>query len=111
MFAYDMETGTEVPRQKSPLEEGVWLMSSGATEVKPPTFDPKTHTISFNGSKWVKEKIPEPEPEPEPYVETYADKRLFAYGPPQFQIEFITEKGLDAWKTKVSEIKLKHPKE
>ena len=32
------------------------------------------------------------------------------YGSVESQIEFITENGLDAWKTKVDEIKAKYPK-
>jgi hypothetical protein len=32
------------------------------------------------------------------------------YGSVESQIEFITENGLDAWKTKVDEIKTKYPK-
>ena len=33
------------------------------------------------------------------------------YGTVEKQIEFITEKGLEAWQTKVQEIKTKYPKE
>ena len=33
------------------------------------------------------------------------------YGTPQQMIEYITENGLDAWQTKVQEIKTKYPKE
>jgi len=33
------------------------------------------------------------------------------YGTPQEMIEFITEKGLEAWKTNVQSIKTKYPKE
>ena len=33
------------------------------------------------------------------------------YGTPQEMIEYITENGLDAWQTKVQEIKTKYPKE
>ena len=33
------------------------------------------------------------------------------YGSTASQIEFITEKGLEAWKTNVQSIKLKYPKE
>ena len=36
--------------------------------------------------------------------------RKSEYGSVESQIEFITENGLDAWKTKVDEIKLKYPK-
>jgi len=40
----------------------------------------------------------------------WKEARMNAYGPPHEQIEFITENGLDAWKTKVAEIKALHPK-
>ena len=36
--------------------------------------------------------------------------RKSEYGSVDSQIEFITENGLDAWKTKVDEIKTKYPK-
>jgi len=36
--------------------------------------------------------------------------RLTAYGSHAEQIEYITENGLDAWQTKVSEIKTANPK-
>ena len=41
---------------------------------------------------------------------TWLESRLAAYGPESEQIEFITENGLEAWQTKVSEIKTKYPK-
>ena len=44
--SYDMKTGTPVPRQISPLEEGVWLMPGGSTDVEPPEFNKETHTCS-----------------------------------------------------------------
>ena len=37
-------------------------------------------------------------------------KRKSEYGLPEKQIEFITENGLEAWQTKVAEIKAKYPK-
>ena len=40
----------------------------------------------------------------------WQEARMFAYGPPHDQIEFITENGLEAWRTKVAEIKAQHPK-
>lgn len=36
--------------------------------------------------------------------------RLSNYGSPEAQLEFITENGLEAWQTKVAEIKVRHPK-
>jgi len=35
--------------------------------------------------------------------------RQVCYGPPEKQIEFITENGLEAWQAKVAEIKDKYP--
>ena len=63
-----------------------------------------------NGVEWIIAKITTPEPvaEPEP---TYQEKRLAAYGSPHEQLEFITEKGLTAWKSHVAEIKKQYPKE
>jgi hypothetical protein len=45
------------------------------------------------------------------YVEiSWLEHRMGAYGSPEHQIEFITENGLEAWQTKVAEIKAKYPK-
>lgn len=41
----------------------------------------------------------------------YARNRAKEYGTVEKQIEFITEKGLEAWKTNVQAIKTKYPKE
>jgi len=41
---------------------------------------------------------------------SYEENRLEAYGSPNDQIEFITENGLEAWQSKVSEIKSHYPK-
>jgi hypothetical protein len=38
-------------------------------------------------------------------------KRIVEYGSVAEQIEYITENGLDAWQSKVAEIKAKYPKE
>lgn len=40
----------------------------------------------------------------------YEESRKGEYGTPESQIEFITENGLEAWQTKVAEIKAKYPK-
>tara|TARA_R100001129_G_C5106628_1_gene185915 strand:+ start:153 stop:479 length:327 start_codon:yes stop_codon:yes gene_type:complete len=37
--------------------------------------------------------------------------RIKEYGSPEKMIEYITENGLDAWQSKVQEIKTKYPKE
>ena len=45
------------------------------------------------------------------YVEwTWLENRTKEYGHPEEQIEFITENGLEAWQSKVAEIKSKYPK-
>tara|TARA_Y100001963_G_scaffold147743_1_gene224508 strand:- start:1590 stop:1925 length:336 start_codon:yes stop_codon:yes gene_type:complete len=110
MNAYDIKTGTPVPRQKNPVREDSWLMPGGCTEIEPPEFNQDTHVCSFDGNEWILTAKPEPEPEPEPYVLTYADKRLNEYGKTKEQIEFITENGLEAWQARVASIKEKYPK-
>ena len=65
-------------------------------------------------------KIPEPEPElkqypdpeldDEPYVQTYVEKGFIEYRTLHEQIKFITEHGLEAWQTRVAEIKKNYPK-
>ena len=37
--------------------------------------------------------------------------RLSEYGNPYEQLQYITENGIDAWQTKVQQIKTKYPKE
>ena len=41
---------------------------------------------------------------------TWLENRESSYGNPFQQIEFITENGIEAWQTKVAEIKAKYPK-
>jgi len=41
---------------------------------------------------------------------TWLENRVASYGEQVNQIEFITENGLEAWQTKVAEIKAKYPK-
>ena len=42
--------------------------------------------------------------------ESGIDARVILYGPPADQLEFITENGLEAWQSKVADIKAKYPK-
>ena len=118
-----------VQRQKSPLEDGVWLMPANTTDVKPPKFNAATKNCTFVEGKWVvsSKKGTEPEepetadlipnqptrqtqtPDPE-YVPDYRAKRMDEYGDTYAQLQFITENGLDAWQKKVAEIKKKYPK-
>ena len=130
MNAYDVYTGQPVPRQKSPLEEGVWLMPANTTDLEPPNFNPEIKTCSFVDGKWVLADIPAPAKEPEEpetvdlapsnppqttspdpdYVPDYKSKRMDEYGDTYAQLQFITENGLKAWQTKVTKIKAKFPK-
>ena len=41
---------------------------------------------------------------------TWLENRILEYGSTQDQLAFITENGLEAWQTKVAEIKAKYPK-
>jgi len=41
---------------------------------------------------------------------TWLQNRVIAYGSIEEQIEFITENGLDAWQSKVADIKSRYPK-
>lgn len=68
MIAWNKSNASPVNRQKSPLEEDVWLMPAGSVDVEPPAFNSETQICSWNGSQWVVADIPvqEPEPTPEP---------------------------------------------
>jgi len=44
------------------------------------------------------------------YNQGQIEKRQIEYGSPSEQMEFITENGLTAWQTKVTEIKTRFPK-
>ena len=57
MIAYNIFDGSPVQRQESPLEPGVWLMPSNATDMEPPSYEPSTHTCQFNGTEWLVEEI------------------------------------------------------
>lgn len=54
-----------------------------------------------------------PEPILEEFVDdrpTYIIERTKAYGSAEAQLEYITENGLEAWQTRVAEIKAANPK-
>ena len=73
----------------------------------------------FSGSNWFNYVEPKvAERQGDQWVMTYELKtmgyqeaRLSEYGVPQSQMEYITENGLEAWQTKVAEIKAKYPKD
>ncbi|MDY7026666.1 MAG: hypothetical protein SVR04_00055 [Spirochaetota bacterium] len=43
-------------------------------------------------------------------VQYYSSRRAYRYGPPERQVEYITEHGIEAWQTRVSETKAQYPK-
>lgn len=69
----------------------------------------RTTTVDTSGISVGTERTSALKPEPE-VVLTYTDNRKAEYGSTEQQIEYITENGLDAWQTKVAEIKAKYPK-
>nr|BAR33869.1 hypothetical protein [uncultured Mediterranean phage uvMED] len=119
--------GSEVKAWESPLEEGVFHIPAHSVETKPPKFDSSSKVCSWDGSQWVvsalseagstespalpRSEEPSDAEEPDPLPETYKDRRQNEYGGSLDQLEFITENGLEAWQSKVSEIKKKYPKE
>jgi hypothetical protein len=50
------------------------------------------------------------QPAPAAETPTWLDNRIAAYGTAEEQIEYITENGLSAWQTKVTQIKTDNPK-
>lgn len=70
----------------------------------------KNGVPEWNGSQWNKTWVVTSHGTGNRTGVEYVDNRLEEYGTPEHQIEFITENGLDAWQTKVAEIKAKHPK-
>ena len=61
------------------------------------------------GDVWTQNWVSTPKTSEE-LNEDVRQKRLGSYGTPQDQLEFITENGLEAWQTRVAEIKTLHPK-
>ena len=77
-------------------------------------FAPKTGvapdfaTVGFTSTASAK---PEPIVEEDVYVQPlWLRNREMAYGTLEMQLEYITENGLEAWQTKVAEIKAANPK-
>ena len=115
---------SEVIANESPLEEGVWHIPAGATEVEPPSFNSETHTCSFNGTEWVVAVIPAPEPEPEEWEQMkfpskaeydatqYSRNRKEEYNQlNQFEMQFDDDRdGTTTWVDTINEIKGRHPK-
>lgn len=107
---YDLKTGYEVKGWESPKEPGVFHQPANSTDVKPPDYNAETQSITFRDGAWaVSNNVIDNSSNPEPEV-TWYEKRCAEYGGFEQQIEFITENGLEAWQTKVAEIKKKYPK-
>ena len=84
-------------------------------EVDPPVEEgshPVEETPSFDGSVWTQnwKLVPDVQDSPPQSEPSWYESRVIAYGSATDQIEFITENGLEAWQTKVSEIKTEYPK-
>ena len=61
------------------------------------------------GDVWTQNWVSTPKTSEE-FNEGVRKKRFGSYGRPQDQLEFITENGLEAWQTRVAEIKAIYPK-
>ena len=106
---------------KVQFTDGSWTfveLTSGMTEadlddivhrITPPHL--KTGTtpsfLSAGASRTAAEKPAEDFVDPRPQ---YVQDRMSAYGTLESQIEYITENGLEAWQTKVAQIKADNPK-
>ena len=100
---------------KNPLENANVREGGGIVEVAPVTApESDTHNVVEvtpvnSGGTWTQtwEQTPKSANE---LNRVAVAKREGEYGLPAQQIEFITENGLEAWQTKVAEIKGKYPK-
>jgi hypothetical protein len=63
---YNISNGSEVIAYPDPKNPDRIALPAGSTEIAPPTFDPNTHTCTFDGTQWVVAEIPVPEPDPIP---------------------------------------------
>lgn len=64
---------SEGEADRSPLEEGVWLIPADATDIAPPKIPVGMQAV-WEGDKWRTENIPAPTPAPQPPEPTEADK-------------------------------------
>jgi hypothetical protein len=63
---YNKQNGSEVFAYPDPKNPDRIALPAGSTEIAPPTFDPNTHTCTFDGTQWIVTEIPVTEPEPAP---------------------------------------------
>ena len=106
-------TGTSFP--KDVLANSDSRQAFSIVEVKEVSKpDSTTHNVSegtllFDNGVWTQTWEQEPKT-PTELEEQVRANRLASYGSPIEQLEFITENGLEAWQTKVAEIKIANPK-
>jgi len=104
---------TSFPKQ--PLEKANVRDEYGVVEVVPVSApESDTHNVSEvtpvnAGGTWTQTWDQTAKSNEELNVVAVSN-RLSEYGLPEKQLEFITENGLEAWQTKVAEIKAKYPK-
>ena len=110
---------------ESPLEEGVWHIPAGTTEVEPPSFNSGTHTCSFDGTDWVVAVIPTPAAEPEEWEKMkfaskaeydatqYSRDRALEYPTIGDQLDMIYHNGDGGatFQAAIKAVKDKYPKE
>jgi hypothetical protein len=82
------------------------------TEVSKPsstTHDILDGGITLVNGAWTRVWSETPKSADDLQVEVLNARRA-EYGPPEDQIEYITENGLEAWQAFVAEVKVRHPK-
>ena len=77
--------------------QGAYIKEWNATDKPKPT-DEQLNALESEATKL------------EQNAKAVADRQI-EYGSPEKMIEYITENGLEAWQSKVQEIKTKYPKE
>ena len=77
--------------------QGAYIKKWNATDKPKPT-DEQLNALESEATKL------------EQNAKAVADRQI-EYGSPEKMIEYITENGLEAWQSKVQEIKTKYPKE
>jgi hypothetical protein len=106
---------------KVQYSDGTWTFVQLTSDMTEADLDDIVHNItpphlktgttpsflSAGTTRTAAEKPTEEYVDPRPQ---YVQDRTAAYGTPEQQLEYITENGLDAWQTKVAQIKTDNPK-
>jgi hypothetical protein len=103
----ELVDGTWRQKWELVLKDASEVEDKEVTHTDPPKQDGKIASLgvplaSWDGEKWVDNWVFEDC--------NYRASRLIEYGTPEEQLEYISENGLEAWQTKVAEIKAKYPK-